>query len=114
MEMLEVGADRVGALPRDVGHDPALVVGLGLPLRQRDGPFRAVADAGAKAVAEKVAHQPHLSVDDLQGAFGTVGEAQAAAGALLLVDCDDRACAHTIRVHCPRRPVCDVDQCRVP
>ena len=63
-----------------------LVVGFGLPLHHADGLFRAMTDAGPQAVAEEIAEQPGLPVDDLQRSFGAARDAQTAPGAFLFVD----------------------------
>ena len=87
--MVEVGADDVCALGHDVGHDLFFVIGLGFALLDMDGAQRAGADAGAQAVAEEVGDQAGLAVDELQGAFGAIGQALAAAVADLVVNADD-------------------------
>jgi hypothetical protein len=44
-----------------------------------------MAEAGAQAVAHEIAYQPGFSIDNLQGALGTVGNALAATRALVFV-----------------------------
>jgi hypothetical protein len=75
----------------NIGHDLSLVVLFCLPLLYGDGPFRTVTETRAKAIAHQVAHQPRLVVDDLNGPFRAVGDAQAAACAFFLVYGDDVA-----------------------
>jgi hypothetical protein len=65
----------------DVGHDFALVVVFGFARYDGDGPFRAVAETRAEAVAHEVADEPGLAVDDLDGALGAVRDAERATGA---------------------------------
>ena len=88
-QVIEVGADDIGALGRDIGHDAHLVIGFGLTFFDADGAQRAGADAGAQSVAEKVGDQPGLVVDELQRPFGTIGQALSAAIAYVLVNEND-------------------------
>jgi hypothetical protein len=50
-----------------------------------------VAEAGSQTITEKIAHQACFFVDDLNGAFGAVGNAETASGAFLFIDGDDFA-----------------------
>ena len=93
-----MSADGVGALGGDACHHAPFVVRGGFPLDDGDGPFGAVTDAGAKAVAGQVADKAGFAVDDLQSAFGAVGNAHAAPVALLVIDGDDLPGAHGNRV----------------
>ena len=84
----QMGADNVFPLGSDVGHDFLFIVGFGFPCLDVDGAQRAGADAGPKAVAEKIGHQSGLAVDKLQRPFGAIGQAEAAAVAQLMVNID--------------------------
>jgi hypothetical protein len=44
-----------------------------------------MANTRSETVAEKIAYQPGLPVDDLEGAFGAIWNAESAAGASALV-----------------------------
>jgi hypothetical protein len=110
--VFEVGTDGVRAQGYDVRHHAALVVRFGFPLGERDRALGAVAHAGAKAIAEQVAHQARLAVDDLQRALGAVRDAEPAAVALLFVDGDDRSRAHGERMPSSAPWSLDVDQAR--
>jgi hypothetical protein len=72
-----------------------LIEGIRFPLFDGKGALRALADAGAQAVAENIAHQFGLAVDDFNGFFGAARHAQTAAGALFFIDFDDLA-FHTL------------------
>jgi CHASE2 domain-containing sensor protein len=90
-QVAQVGANRVVPGADDVLHDLALAVRLGLALLDPDGAHRAFADAGPQPIAEQVADQARLAIDQLQGALGTVGNAIPAAVAQLRVDVNDPA-----------------------
>jgi len=64
-------------------------MGLRLALLDLGDALRAVAQAGAEAIAEEVAHQPRLAVDHLDCPLRAVGYAEAAAVALFMVNLDD-------------------------
>ena len=89
LQMLQMGLDGVGALPDDVLHHLALIVGFGLPFDDLNRAQRTLADAGAKAIAEEVADQPRLAVDQLECPFRAVGDAFAAAVAFRFIDLDN-------------------------
>ena len=74
---------------REVGHDRRLVEGDRLALDDGDGALRALAEAGAQAVAQGVGGEARLPVDERDGALGAGRDALAAAVALRLVDLDD-------------------------
>jgi hypothetical protein len=90
-KMLEMCFDHRGSLLYDIRHHGLLIVGDSLTPDYADRAFRAGADAGAKAVAEEVAHEPGLSPDDLQRSLRAVRDALAASGAFLFIDTDDLA-----------------------
>ncbi|MPM77258.1 hypothetical protein SDC9_124258 [bioreactor metagenome] len=83
--------DRVGTFAGQHGDDLALVIRLGFALHNPDRPLRTFADAGAEAVAKKIADQPRLAVDQLQRALLTVRNAQAAAVAFGFINLNDLA-----------------------
>jgi len=62
-----------------------------LTLLDRESPLGTLAETGSETVTVHVGHELGLSVDDLEGAFVTSGNAEAAAVALRLVDPDDLA-----------------------
>ena len=70
------------------------VEGGGLALLDGDGVLRAVAQAGAQAVAVDFTHQAGLAVDHRDRTLGAARHALAAAVALRLVDPDHLACRH--------------------
>lgn len=78
-----------GALLDDPCHDSPLIVWLGLAFDHADRTFRTGADAGTKAVTEKIAHEPGFAIDDLQRSLRTVGDALATTGAFRIVNADD-------------------------
>ena len=89
-EVFEMRPHRSRTLGQDgLPHHPGLVVILGLPDLDLHSPFRTGPDAGAETVTEEIADQPGLPVDHLEGPFGTVGDAEPAAVALIFVDLDD-------------------------
>lgn len=53
-----------------------------------------MADAGPQAVAEEITDEPGFIIDDLNGALGTIGDAESAAVAQLLVDPYDLSLGH--------------------
>ena len=64
-EMVEVGDDSVGAGFDDVIHNFSFVIGFCFSFFNVYSAFRAVADAGAEAIAEEVADKAGFVVDDL-------------------------------------------------
>jgi hypothetical protein len=75
----------------DAFHYLPLVIWEGIPLLDCDGAFRTMPEAGSQAVAEEVADQPGLAVNDLERPFRTARNAQSATVALALVNANDFA-----------------------
>jgi hypothetical protein len=48
-----------------------------------------VTDAGSKAITEEIADEPGLTIDDLYGTLGAIGDAQPTTRALLFIDFND-------------------------
>jgi hypothetical protein len=90
-EMLEMGPDNRCSLFCDIPHYGLLIIGNSLAFDNADRTLRAGADAGAKAITEKVAYKPGFSPDQLQGSLRAVRDALAASRAFLLIDADDPA-----------------------
>jgi len=97
--MSEMGFDDRTSLFYDIRHHRLLIVGHGLTLDHADRTFRAGADAGPEPVAEKIAHEPGLPVDELERSLRAVRDALAATGAFLSIDADD------LPFHAPALPV---------
>ena len=74
-----------------VRGDGGLIVGSGFPLHETDGVGGAGWQAVAQPVAIVVAYQARLAVDHGDGALVARVDAQAAAGALVLVDVNNLA-----------------------
>ena len=75
--------DRVFAVADNVVHHLAFVIGFSLALDGFDRPLRAGADARTESIAEQVANQTRLFVDDLQRPLGAIRNAIATAIALV-------------------------------
>ena len=80
--MTQVRFDDVCPAFDNILHGAALIIGLGFAFFDMDRALRAGADTRAQAVAEQIADQTRLSVNDLQRAFRTPGYALAATSAL--------------------------------
>jgi hypothetical protein len=85
-QMIEMGLDDVRALSHDIIHDRLFIVGLGLTLDDTDRAYGAGTDAGAKAVAEEVAYEPRLSIDELNSSLRAVRDTLPAARTFTIVD----------------------------
>ena len=77
-EVRQVRLDRIGSLRGHEGHDLAFVVGFGLPRFHGDGSLGTLSHACAQTVAEQVAHEAGLAVDDLKRPLGAAGDANPA------------------------------------
>jgi hypothetical protein len=71
-----------------------LVKLFGLSFNDLYGIFGTVSETGAQAVAESVAHQPGLPLNDPESTFSTVGNAESAAGTSVLVDPNNLSGSH--------------------
>ncbi len=87
--MSEVRLDDIHPLRYDVFDHGDLVIVVGVTFLEGDGILGAVADAGTETVAQGIVHNPRFSIDELDGAFGAIGYAQATPGTGFLVDLDD-------------------------
>jgi hypothetical protein len=88
-QVFEMCFDHRRSLLCNVCHHGLLIVRNSLALDDADRPFRTGTDAGAKTVAEEVAHEPCLPFNELERSFGTVRDALAASRAFLFIDADD-------------------------
>jgi hypothetical protein len=90
-QMLEMGRKHVSPLRHYIGHNLALIVGLGFPLDHADGPLGAIIQAGSQPVAKQISYQPGLAINYLQGTFRAIRDTDPTAVAFCLVDLNDLA-----------------------
>jgi hypothetical protein len=93
-EMLQVRLDNRRSLPDNVSHDLVFIVRGRFAILDRDGSLRAMTQASAQTVAEKVADQAGFARDDLDGSFRAVWQTLAAAIALRFIDLDYSSPVH--------------------
>jgi hypothetical protein len=94
-------------------YDPALVIGFSFAFDYGDGASGAFTDTGSQAIAQAVADQSGLAVDDLDSRFMATTGAQAAAIAELLVNFNYGSLGHVCNppglldkhLACPSTPV---------
>ena len=72
----------------NIFHDGLLIVGYSLPLDDAYRSFGACADAGSETIAEEIAYEPGLPIDDLKGTLRAVRDTLAASRALVIVNTD--------------------------
>jgi hypothetical protein len=88
-KVFEMGFDDGCALPHDVLHYRLFIVRSGFTLDDADRAIGAGPYARAQAVAEQVAYESSLTVDDLDGSLRAVRDALPASRAFVFVDADD-------------------------
>jgi hypothetical protein len=87
-EMFEMSFDDRHTLPDNRFHHSIFVIGRCLAFDNRDRSLGAGACAGSKTIAEEIAYEPCLSVNELQGSLRAVRDALAASRAFFIVDTD--------------------------
>jgi hypothetical protein len=85
-KVLEMGFDDGCTLSHDILHYRLFIVGDGFALDDDDRALGAGPDASAEAVAEQVAYEPCLTIDDLNSSLRAVRDALPASRAFIFVD----------------------------
>jgi hypothetical protein len=88
-KVLKMGPDNGRTLLYYPLHDCRFAVGYRFAFDNLDRTFRAGADAGPEPVAEEIAYEPGLIVNDLERPFRTVRDALATACTFRLINADD-------------------------
>lgn len=85
-EVIKVGQDGISSLRNHGFHHFTLIIGFCFTFNDFNRTFRAVADAGTKTIAEQIADQSCLTVNQLHGPFMTIGNADATSVAFLFIN----------------------------